>query len=90
MRAEGWYLDPFGAHDAPWFSDGAPTRLVRDGNVESNEVPPRAEFDERLVPVVDDEAEDGSDLLRADSEDSSVAPGDGPFQAFGASGGSFT
>jgi hypothetical protein len=38
--AEGWYLDPFGQHEARWFSDGDPTALVRDGSVEARDAPP--------------------------------------------------
>ena len=40
MHEEGWYTDPFGLHDARWMSDGRPTGLVRDGDVESNEPVP--------------------------------------------------
>ena len=28
MNAEGWYVDPFGAHEARWFSNGSPTLLA--------------------------------------------------------------
>jgi len=90
MNAEGWYVDPFGMHEARWFSGGAPTLLVRDGTVESHDEPPAVEFDQPLVPVADDEAGNGSDLLRADSEEPPGATGDGPFQAFGALGGRLT
>jgi hypothetical protein len=34
-RAESWYADPFGQHEARWMSDGSPTKLVRDGDEES-------------------------------------------------------
>ena len=37
---EGWYTDPFAWHDARWMSAGTPTKLVRDGDVESYEDPP--------------------------------------------------
>ena len=40
MHEEGWYTDLFGLHDARWMSDGQPTGLVRDGDVESNEPVP--------------------------------------------------
>lgn len=89
MDAEGWYRDPFGAHEARWFSDGHPTLLVRDGSVESHDEPPDTAFDLLLIPVPEIEA-DGSDLQRADVDVSTNLPGDGPFHAFGASGGSFT
>jgi hypothetical protein len=40
MREEGWYVDPFGHHEARWISDGSPTALVRDGQIESKDPPP--------------------------------------------------
>jgi hypothetical protein len=66
---EGWYLDPFGVHEARWFSDGAPTALVRDKDgAESNEAPPSTTFQGDLQPVPEPAAADGEDLLRADEE----------------------
>lgn len=41
---EGWYTDPFDRHEARWFSAGAPSKLVRDGTVESNDPPPDEPF----------------------------------------------
>ena len=32
---EGWCTDPFGRHEARWLSFGKPTKLVRDGGVET-------------------------------------------------------
>ncbi len=63
---EGWYTDPYGAHEARWFSDGTPTKLVRDGGVESYDKPPDeapTQKAERIEPVV--AANGGSDLIRA-------------------------
>jgi hypothetical protein len=37
---QGWYEDPFRLHGARYFSAGHPTKLVRDGNVESYDEPP--------------------------------------------------
>jgi phospholipase C len=37
---QGWFQDPFGLHEARYFSAGRPTKLVRDGNVESYDEPP--------------------------------------------------
>jgi hypothetical protein len=37
---QGWSYDPFGLHEARYFSAGRPTKLVRDGNVESYDEPP--------------------------------------------------
>ncbi|HEX4830128.1 MAG TPA: hypothetical protein VH478_03430 [Trebonia sp.] len=46
MRAgdlQGWQPDPFGRHEARYFSAGQPTRLVRDGQAERyDELPPEA------------------------------------------------
>jgi hypothetical protein len=39
-QLEGWCTDPFGRHEARWLSQGVPTKLVRDGGVESYEAPP--------------------------------------------------
>lgn len=39
---EGWYQDPFRLHEARYFTAGRPTRLVRDGSVESYDEPPVA------------------------------------------------
>ena len=40
MRVQGWYPDPYERHDERWFSDGKPTRLVRDRGIESYDEPP--------------------------------------------------
>jgi len=40
-NAQNWCPDPFGMHEARWFSNGTPTALVRDGGVESQDAPPR-------------------------------------------------
>lgn len=40
---EGWYTDPYGLHEARWMSMGKPTKLVRDGELESyDELPDSA------------------------------------------------
>ena len=31
----GWHPDPFGRHEARYFSAGRPTELVRDGDADS-------------------------------------------------------
>ncbi|BBH18491.1 hypothetical protein Back2_27780 [Nocardioides baekrokdamisoli] len=67
MNAEGWYVDPFGTHADRWFSDGTPTKLVRDGTVTSYDAPPSTEYDGTLQPSADAEPTDGADLIRADS-----------------------
>jgi hypothetical protein len=63
---EGWYTDPYGRHEARWFSDGTPTKLVRDRDVESYDKPPDeapTQQAERIEPEV--AATGGSDLIRA-------------------------
>jgi hypothetical protein len=37
---QGWCEDPFQLHEARYFSAGRPTKLVRDGDVESYDQPP--------------------------------------------------
>ena len=37
---QGWSEDPFGLHEARYFSAGRPTKLVRDGRIESYDEPP--------------------------------------------------
>jgi hypothetical protein len=64
---EGWFTDPYAVHEARWLSDGRPTKLVRDGEVESYDEPPPgapSTVPERLEP--DPSAANGSDLVRAD------------------------
>lgn len=38
----GWETDPFGIHELRYFSQGEPTRLVKDGKVEAYDEPPTA------------------------------------------------
>jgi len=68
--AEGWYDDPYHAHQHRWFSAGSPTSLVRDGGVESKDAPPNKLMTATLVRAVNDSgtAADGSDLRRADDK----------------------
>jgi hypothetical protein len=40
MRIQGWHPDPYKRHDDRWFSDGKPTRLVRDQDREFYDEPP--------------------------------------------------
>jgi hypothetical protein len=63
---EGWFTDPFGRHEARWLSFGTPTKLVRDGDVESYDEPPEEEptsVPERIEHEA--AANDGADLIRA-------------------------
>jgi hypothetical protein len=51
-QLQGWSADPFGLHEERYFSAGRPTKLVRDGTVESYEDPPSDTYE-----VPDDEPE---------------------------------
>jgi hypothetical protein len=42
---QGWCADPFQLHEQRYFSAGQPTKLVRDGRVESYDEPPSASFE---------------------------------------------
>ncbi|HEX4218282.1 MAG TPA: hypothetical protein VHZ02_07935 [Acidimicrobiales bacterium] len=67
QASEGWFTDPYAIHEARWLSAGRPTKLVRDGEVESyDEPPPEAPstVPERLE--AHPSAANGSDLIRAD------------------------
>jgi hypothetical protein len=66
--AEGWFQDPYGRHDARWFSSGSPTALVRDGTIERTDAPPEQMAAVPLVPIEDPEHAPSyaTDLLRAD------------------------
>ncbi len=72
MSEEGWYLDPFGRHEARWISDGTPTALVRDGEVQSQDPPPDAPIVSALERVPETPAADGGDLKRADGSGGDV------------------
>jgi hypothetical protein len=65
---EGWYTDPFARHEARWMSEGAPTDLVRDGDVEATDpVTPNEAFKMDPVRIEGEGALTGSgDLRRAD------------------------
>jgi len=49
---QGWFADPFGVHEARWFSQGTPTALVRDGRKEAQDPPPEPSWTGRLLPAV--------------------------------------
>src|SRR5215467_12992103 len=42
---QGWHKDPFGLHEARYFSAGSPTKLVRDGSVEGYDEPPPGDYE---------------------------------------------
>lgn len=72
MKPQGWYRDPYGVHEDRYFSDGNPTKLVRDGASEAYDEPPPGLPPGPLVEVPPGEPGDSSGLLRADD------PGAGP------------
>lgn len=53
-RPQGWCTDPWGLHDARWFSDGTPTGLVRFGNEEKVEPVPESDWTVQPAPFVPD------------------------------------
>ena len=50
-KRQGWHADPFGLHEHRYFSAGSPTKLVRDGSVESYDELPAQELPSASVPV---------------------------------------
>jgi hypothetical protein len=66
VTEEGWYIDPYGRHEARWISAGTPTALVRDGSVEAQDPPPDEPVPASLEAWSPGGAGDGSDLKRAD------------------------
>ena len=65
-REEGWYTDAYGRHEARWMSAGSPTKLVRDGGVESYDDPPDEEPSQPATMIVEDPPPGADDLRRAD------------------------
>ena len=63
---QGWCTDPWGLHEARYFSAGHPTKLVRDGDRESYEEPPATAPTADPVPIESNELGDGSDTKRAE------------------------
>ncbi len=70
MEEEGWYADPYGVHEARWISAGTPTALVRDGDVETQDPPPKTPYVGQLAELPETVPGDADDLLRADDADS--------------------
>lgn len=63
---EGWFTDPYAKHDARWMSQGTPTKLVRDGTVESYDDPPDEPYARAPEPIESPESSNPDDLRRAD------------------------
>lgn len=86
MKAEGWYVDPYGLHDARWFSEGTPTSLVRDVGVESHDPPPATDYTGELEPGIAAAPTGPDDLRRADGTDGPFDPdaeADAAWESFG-------
>jgi len=66
MNEEGWYVDSYGLHEARWISDGAPTTLVRDGGLETQDPPPDTPPPVPSELLAETDLTDGGDLRRAD------------------------
>ena len=66
MKPQGWYRDPFGRHEDRCFSDGMPTKLVRDGTAEAQDEPPPGPLPAPLAEVPPSEPEGSSGMRRAD------------------------
>ncbi|MGB7050951.1 MAG: hypothetical protein WBG41_05230 [Acidimicrobiales bacterium] len=91
MEEEGWYVDPYGAHEARWISSGTPTALVRDGRVEAQDPPPTTPYTGQLVELPETAPRDVDGLQRADDADSKPFDADreeeAAWDAFGESSG---
>jgi hypothetical protein len=68
VQAQGWYRDPYLVHEDRYFSAGQPTKLVRDGGIETYDPPPDEAPKTGLVEVEHGQSRDGSDLRRADDD----------------------
>ena len=66
FEVEGWYKDPWGLHEERWFSDGTPTKLVRDGGQTSHDDPPSEPYAGQLEEP--DEVAVANETLRADDQ----------------------
>ena len=81
MEAEGWYVDPYGVHEARWISAGTPTALVRDGDVEAQDPPPSTPYVGHLAELPQKVPAEAGDFLRADDGDSQTFDPDGEGEA---------
>lgn len=77
MQAEGWYVDPYAIHDERWFSNGAPTKLVKDDGVESNDQPPDGPWTGPLEPIGMAVGPGADDFAHRDVDESGGQGGDG-------------
>jgi hypothetical protein len=47
----GWFIDPYHLHEYRYFSEGTPTKLVRDAGLESFDPPPDIPLTGAPVPA---------------------------------------
>jgi len=71
LPLEGWYTDPYALHDARWMSEGRPTALVRDGDIENQDPAPDGPF--TVTPIRLGLNGSPSDLRRADDAERETA-----------------
>jgi hypothetical protein len=72
---KGWYTDPWGYHDARWISDGVPSKLVRDGELEAYDDPPDSPPSHAWVPIAPRPGSlTAADTLRADALEAEATP----------------
>lgn len=72
---EGWYTDPWDLHDARWISQGVPSKLVRDGNLESYDEPPGSPPAHAWVQIEPPPGTvSAADTLRADAATAEATP----------------
>jgi hypothetical protein len=71
LPPQGWFVDPFGAHEQRWFSQGRPTALVRDGRADTQDPPPDGPVPQPLVraALAPAPGRPSDDQLRADGTD---------------------
>jgi len=65
----GWFSDPYHEHECRYFSEGNPTKLVRDAGLESFDPPPDIPMPESPVRAMSRAANPtggGVDMRRAD------------------------
>lgn len=63
----GWFQDPYHQHELRYFSEGSPTKLVRDAGLESFDLPPDTPMPEAPVPAPHtDQFSVSTDMRRAD------------------------
>jgi hypothetical protein len=66
VNPQGGYRDPYGVHEDRYFSDGQPTKLVRDGQCEAYDDPPSGPPPREVVEVPPATSADNSGLRRGD------------------------